>query len=295
MNESKRVVLDALPPGGTSDAALSLADAARWAIALSAQVQEQSAPEVTIRLNAPQAGATSGNGASVADVVSWALPTAATGAGGNSPTIVGEADSSRSGATNRAEASLADVVSRSLPALAPEMGEDVSKIAVQLDPLRALVEKQTGTVTENTQAVAQNTVSQTHEGAASTVGAVAKTAAKTILGGLTLVPLVSALVGLFKGDKPEPPPLAAYALPPAIQFQGAVQQDNSQGILPADYGQDGLPRAIPQGAQYYATPVTVQVQAIDSRSFMDHSEDIARAVRDALLNAHALGDVVSEL
>lgn len=254
MSEAKRVVLNALPPGGTDDAALSLVDAARWAIALTAQVQEQSTPDVTIRLDSPQAGPTSDGGTSMADVVSWALPAAT-----------------------------------------PEMGENVSKIAVQLEPLRALTERQTGTVAENTQAVAQNTVSQRHEGAASAAGDAAKTAAKTILGGLTLAPLVSALVGLFKKDKPEPPPLAAYALPPAIQFQGAVQQGGSQGILPADYGQDGLPRAIPQGAQYYATPVTVQVQAIDSRSFMDHSEDIARAVRDALLNAHALGDVVSEL
>jgi hypothetical protein len=34
---------------------------------------------------------------------------------------------------------------------------------------------------------------------------------------------------------------------------------------------------------------------MDSRSFMDHSDEIARAVREALLNAHSLGDVVSEL
>ncbi len=34
---------------------------------------------------------------------------------------------------------------------------------------------------------------------------------------------------------------------------------------------------------------------MDSRSFMDHSDDIARAVREALLNAHSLNDVMSEL
>jgi hypothetical protein len=34
---------------------------------------------------------------------------------------------------------------------------------------------------------------------------------------------------------------------------------------------------------------------MDSRSFLDHSDDIARAVRDAMLNMHALNDVVSEL
>jgi hypothetical protein len=38
----------------------------------------------------------------------------------------------------------------------------------------------------------------------------------------------------------------------------------------------------------------VQVQAMDSRSFLDHSDEIARAVREAMLNAHALNDVVNE-
>jgi len=41
--------------------------------------------------------------------------------------------------------------------------------------------------------------------------------------------------------------------------------------------------------------VTVQVQAMDSRSFLDHSAEIARAVREAMLNMHSLNDVVSEL
>ncbi len=41
--------------------------------------------------------------------------------------------------------------------------------------------------------------------------------------------------------------------------------------------------------------VNVQVQAMDSRSFLDHSQEIARAVREAMLNSHALNDVVSEL
>lgn len=41
--------------------------------------------------------------------------------------------------------------------------------------------------------------------------------------------------------------------------------------------------------------VTVQVQAMDSRSFLDRSEDIARAVREAMLHSHALNDVINEL
>jgi hypothetical protein len=34
---------------------------------------------------------------------------------------------------------------------------------------------------------------------------------------------------------------------------------------------------------------------MDSRSFLDHSDDIARAVRDAMLRSHSLNDIVSEI
>jgi hypothetical protein len=37
------------------------------------------------------------------------------------------------------------------------------------------------------------------------------------------------------------------------------------------------------------------VQAMDARSFMDHSAEIARAVREAMLHSHPINDVMSEL
>ena len=41
--------------------------------------------------------------------------------------------------------------------------------------------------------------------------------------------------------------------------------------------------------------ILVQVQAMDSQSFMDHSNDIAQAVRQALLNMNSLNDVILDL
>lgn len=192
-------------------------------------------------------------------------------------------------------ASAADVARGAVPLVAPGLGENIATIASQLEQLRALTQQQAESVAENTQAVAQNTASQTSGGAASAAGNIAKTAAKTLGGALSLVPLVSALVGLFKKEKSEPPPLQTYTLPPSIQFQGAALSGGSQGIVAVDYGQNGLPRAVAPSRQNSAPSVTVQVQAMDSRSFMDHSDEIARAVREALLNAHSLSDVVSEL
>jgi hypothetical protein len=192
-------------------------------------------------------------------------------------------------------ASAADIARGAVPLVAPGLGENIATIASQLEQLRALTQQQAESMAENTQAVAQNTASHTGGGVASAAGNIAKTVANTLGGALSVVPLVSALVGLFKKEKPEPPPLQAYTLPPSIQFQGAAVAGGSQGILAVDYGQDGLPRAVTSNTQPNAPSVTVQVQAMDSRSFMDHSDEIARAVREALLNAHSLGDVVSEL
>ncbi len=43
------------------------------------------------------------------------------------------------------------------------------------------------------------------------------------------------------------------------------------------------------------TQITVNVQAMDSRSFLDRSHDIAQAVREAMLNMHSINDVVNDL
>jgi hypothetical protein len=63
------------------------------------------------------------------------------------------------------------------------------------------------------------------------------------------------------------------------------------------YGQNGLPQASPQ-SQAPASPaqqISIQVNALDSQSFMDHSYEIAQAVRSAMLNMNSLNDVVSDL
>jgi hypothetical protein len=189
---------------------------------------------------------------------------------------------------------LADVARSSIPASTAGSGENAATLASHFRALGAAAQEQAGALTANTQALTMNTASQ-GGGAASTAGNIAKSAAKSLAGGLTLYRLGTAIAGLFKKEQPEPPPLATYTLPPAIRFEGAAPRDHSEPILGADYGQDGLPRAIPASARYTAPPITIHVQAIDSRSFLDHSSEIAGAVREAILNSHILNDIVSEL
>ena len=49
------------------------------------------------------------------------------------------------------------------------------------------------------------------------------------------------------------------------------------------------------GSATNATQVTVNIQAMDSQSFLDRSQDIAQAVREAMLNMHSINDVVNDL
>lgn len=148
----------------------------------------------------------------------------------------------------------------------------------------------------------QTTTAQIQAAGEGGVGnAVLSTASKIFTSGLGLIPLISGLFGLFGGGGPsEPPPLVKYTMPENLYFKGA---DVDGSIASTDYDQMGVPRAyvtpLPisgSGREVSAAPqITVNVQAMDSRSFLDHSADIAQAVRQAMLNLSAVNDVVSDL
>jgi hypothetical protein len=124
--------------------------------------------------------------------------------------------------------------------------------------------------------------------------------------------LIGGLFGLFGGgDSPTPAPLVKYALPAAVDFQAAESQGR---VTELQYNQMGLARTYSEqrtapasgtqsqaattagGTGVGAAPqITVNVQAMDARSFLDRSNDIALAVRDAMLNLNAINDVVNEL
>jgi hypothetical protein len=130
-----------------------------------------------------------------------------------------------------------------------------------------------------------------------TVESIASTVFKNALG---VMPIVSGLISLFGGggDNEAPPPLVKYALPSKIDFRAA---ESESGFGSVDYDQSGRPRAynnVPAPAASSVAPapqITVNVQAMDARSFLDRSGDIAAAVRDAMLNLNSINDVVNEL
>jgi hypothetical protein len=125
-------------------------------------------------------------------------------------------------------------------------------------------------------------------------------AASSIAGQLTRGnPILSALLKVFgggSGSSEAPSPLTRYVRPEPVRLEAALDVENGGRVVPIDYDAQGHARAIRSaGSSTLTSPVVVNVQAMDARSFMDHSAEIARAVREAMLHSHPINDVMSEL
>ena len=137
------------------------------------------------------------------------------------------------------------------------------------------------------------------QAASNSSGSTSGTVAKTMLEAEAGLPLlIAGLVSVFGGGgSSTPPPLVKYAMPAAVDFQAVESQGQVSGL---DYNQMGAPRGYAAAgtsgtASGGAPQITFNVQAMDARSFMDRSSDIAAAVRDAMLNLNSINDVVSDL
>ena len=144
-------------------------------------------------------------------------------------------------------------------------------------------------------------------------GSTSGTVEKTMLEAEAGLPLlIAGLVSAFGGGGASTPaPLVKYAMPAAVDFQAAESQGQVSGL---DYDQMGTPRSYAaagtsgtasgtasggangSGSGNGGAPqITFNVQAMDARSFMDRSGDIALAVREAMLNLNSINDVVNDL
>jgi len=151
-----------------------------------------------------------------------------------------------------------------------------------------VIDSQTQATTANTDALAQSKAQGSN--AASDVSGVLSTASQFLGGGLSLLPLVSLFAGLFGGGpSQQPAPLVPYSLPQSLNLQSG---SNGQ---PISWGENGLPRSDAGGGSSGSSQITVQVQAMDSQSFLDQSDDIAQAVRQSMLNMGTINDVITNL
>jgi hypothetical protein len=164
----------------------------------------------------------------------------------------------------------------------------ISALTSQITTLNSTQQTQIGVIQDNTQAVTQNSSKSSGSSTASTIGNVAS----SILGG-GLSPIIDGLLSLFGGgDSTTPSAPAPFRLPTSVQYDAGLTGGSPGQVTPVSSNASGQPRAPASNA---GPQITVQVNAMDSQSFLDHSDDIANAVRQALLSSNSLSDVISDL
>ena len=108
-------------------------------------------------------------------------------------------------------------------------------------------------------------------------------------------PLMAGLGWLFgKGDDEETatPPLAN--LPRRMSIDAGYDRRENQLIAIAGSA-GGLSRPAVAESSTIQPNITIQVNALDTRSFADHSNEIAQALRKAMLESHSINDMLAEL
>jgi hypothetical protein len=152
-----------------------------------------------------------------------------------------------------------------------------------------VIDAQTQATAANTDALAKGSQSQGSSAGKDVTDALG-TASSVLGGGLSIMPLVSLFSSLFGGGQSaQAAPLVPFSLPPSLNLQ------STSGGQDVSYGENGLPRSAGSGGSNAGQQITVQVQAMDSQSFLDHSDDIASAVKQAMLNMNSINDVVTSL
>ena len=116
-----------------------------------------------------------------------------------------------------------------------------------------------------------------------------------LTGGFGLASVGFKIAGLFGSRKKEPEPLLPFQLPPSIALERANNENILSGLPPIVRGSGNEVRSLAQDAVSAAPQVVVNVNAMDSQSFLDRSGDIASAVRDAMLHMHPVNDLVGEV
>ncbi len=165
----------------------------------------------------------------------------------------------------------------------------LTTIATQLQQLQTINQAQLASIQANTSAL--NTNSSIKGGGTSTAGPIGSTLMDALGLGSGLSPLISGLIGLFGGGGGSQTTTITPSMQPLpVNLTAGFTGSAAGGASGVDFGEGNQPRqTTAAGAQQL---ITIQVQAMDSQSFLDRSNDIAAAVRKAMLETSALNDVI---
>ena len=184
-----------------------------------------------------------------------------------------------------------DSVSQLLQNTLKQANDTISQSNKQLSDLQTTQQQLLQGTDENTRALNSNT--QVKGSAGQSVMSAAGDVASGLFGGSILSPIVSGLMSLFGGGEASEPKLTPFVMPAPVHIEAVMSGRASAQSTPA--GQSGTQSSATAVTPPTSAQIAVQVNAIDSRSFLDHKDDIANAVRQALLNSHPLGDVIARL
>jgi hypothetical protein len=171
--------------------------------------------------------------------------------------------------------------------------DSTQQLAQQLQQLESLAQAETEMAEANTQATNQNTTQVGQGGGGQSALGQAGSTLESIFGA-GLSPLLSGVMGLFGGGGGQGSVPTTFLMPPSVNVNAGINEAAPTQPFAVDYAAGGQPRPATGGSEGSAQ-ITVQIQALDSQSFLDHSDDIAQAVRQAMLQSSVLNDVIREV
>ena len=166
---------------------------------------------------------------------------------------------------------------------------DVASTAVEVSRLIQTAEASTISPSQTTARPGSSPTKETN---------VAETVIKTAEMVTGVGPIVTGLMKLFGSRDPEPvPALEKFIMPSSVSVEAGLSAD--RGYSSVRYSQGGQPQLAGNAAggttRTSASTIQVNIQAMDSQSFLDRQDDIAKAVREAMLHSNSLNDIVMEL
>ncbi len=133
--------------------------------------------------------------------------------------------------------------------------------------------------------------------------------AQTVIGGsmssfLGLGTIISGFMSLLGGSQATTAPLVKYTLPGSLNktvvvganaiHQPGVPNGGSGQIQIGEPAKSTASLSIPTGAGQSAHPSSAQ-PPMNTQWFLDHSNDIAKAVKEAMLHSSSINDVIAEV
>jgi hypothetical protein len=176
------------------------------------------------------------------------------------------------------------------------------QLAQQMQQLETLSQAETETAEGNAQGTNQAAAEGPQASGGGSIGSEAGSAIESALG-MGVSPLITGILGLFgggggSGGESVPAP---FLMPSSVNVNAGINEGAPTQPFAVDYASGGAPKgatsssSVPGGSGGGSGQMIVQVQAMDSQSFLDHSDDIAQAVRQAMLQSTVLNDVIREV